>query len=143
MTLADNEPVVVCVTSGSALLNLAPAAAEAFYQKRPLIIISADRPAQWIDQQDGQTLQQHRALEPNVRKSVTLPEPHNEEERWYCNRLVNEALNAVRLNDGSPVHINVPISEPLFEYDVPKLPDERNIFLMYAATNDTPLRAVA
>ena len=33
MTLADNEPVVVCVTSGSALLNLAPAAAEAFYQK--------------------------------------------------------------------------------------------------------------
>lgn len=136
MTLADNEPVVVCVTSGSALLNLAPAAAEAFYQKRPLIIISADRPAQWIDQQDGQTLQQHRALEPNVRKSVTLPEPHNEEERWYCNRLVNEALNAVRLNDGSPVHINVPISEPLFEYNVPQLPDERNIFLMYAATNE-------
>jgi len=85
MTLADNEPVAVCVTSGSALLNLAPAVAEAFYQKRPLIIISADRPAQWIDQQDGQTLQQHRALEPNVRKSVTLPEPHNEEERWYCN----------------------------------------------------------
>ncbi len=136
MTLADNEPVAVCVTSGSALLNLAPAVAEAFYQKRPLIIISADRPAQWIDQQDGQTLQQHRALEPNVRKSVTLPEPHNEEERWYCNRLVNEALNAVRMNDGSPVHINVPISEPLFEYDVPKLPDERNIFLMYAATNE-------
>ena len=40
------------------------------------------------------------------------------------------------MNDGSPVHINVPISEPLFEYDVPKLPDERNIFLMYAATNE-------
>ena len=75
-------------------------------------------------------------MEPNVRKSVTLPEPHNEEERWYCNRLVNEALNAVRMNDGSPVHINVPISEPLFEYNVPQLPDERKIFLMYAATNE-------
>ena len=74
-------------------------------------------------------------MEPNVRKSVTLPEPHNEEERWYCNRLVNEALNAVRLNDGSPVHINVPISEPLFEYNVPKLPDERNIFMLHATTD--------
>ena len=49
MTLADNEPVVVCVTSGSALLNLAPAAAEAFYQKRPLVIISL------IDQHSGLT----------------------------------------------------------------------------------------
>ena len=81
MSLADNEPVTLCVTSGSALLNVAPAVAEAFYQKRPLVIISGDRPAQWINQQDGQTLQQHGALEPNVRKSVTLPEPHNEEER--------------------------------------------------------------
>ena len=137
MTLADNEPVAVCVTSGSALLNLAPAAAEAYYQNRPLIIISADRPAQWIEQQDGQTIQQHRVLEPNVRKSVTLPEPHNEEERWYCNRLVNEALHATRLNGGGPVHINVPISEPLFEYNVPQLPDERLVSLHPASTDDT------
>ena len=143
MSLADNEPVVVCVTSGSALLNVAPAAAEAFYQKRPLVIISADRPPQWIDQQDGQTLQQHRALEPNVRKSVTLPEPHNDEERWYCNRLVNEALNALHLNGGGPVHINVPITEPLFDYDVMQLPDERRIIVYPAVTNDTSVYEIA
>lgn len=143
MSLADNEPVVVCVTSGSALLNVAPAAAEAFYQKRPLVIISADRPPQWIDQQDGQTLQQHRALEPNVRKSVTLPEPHNNEERWYCNRLVNEALNALHLNGGGPVHINVPITEPLFDYDVMQLPDERRITVYPAITNDTSVYEIA
>ena len=41
------------------------------------------------------------------------------------------------MNDGSPVHINVPISEPLFEYDVPKLPDERNIFMLHATTDST------
>ena len=136
MTLADNDPVVVCVTSGSALLNVAPAAAEAYYQNRPLIIISADRPTQWIDQQDGQTIQQHQTLEPNVRKSVTLPEPHNEEEHWFCNRLINEALHATRLNGGGPVHINVPISEPLFEYNVPQLPNERKISLHPASTDD-------
>ena len=50
-----HRPVVVCVTSGTALLNLAPAVAEAYYQHMPLIVISADRPEQWIDQLDGQT----------------------------------------------------------------------------------------
>lgn len=50
------SPVAVCVTSGSALLNVAPAVAEAFYRHIPLIVISADRPAQWIGQLDGQTL---------------------------------------------------------------------------------------
>ena len=47
------QPVVMCVTSGSALLNLYPAVAEAYYQQIPLIVISADRPAQWINQLDG------------------------------------------------------------------------------------------
>ncbi|MCR5078081.1 MAG: 2-succinyl-5-enolpyruvyl-6-hydroxy-3-cyclohexene-1-carboxylic-acid synthase [Prevotella sp.] len=136
MSLADNEPVAVCVTSGSALLNTAPAAAEAYYQNRPLIIISADRPVQWIGQQDGQTLHQHGALEPNVRKSVTLPEPHEDEERWFCNRLVNEALNAAVNCGGGPVHINVPISEPLFDYTAMQLPDERRITVHGAIADD-------
>ena len=90
------QPVVVCVTSGSALLNLYPAVAEAYYQQIPLIVISADRPAQWINQLDGQTLPQPDALGQMVRKSVSLPEvfagAQQEEMHWYCNRLVNEAL---------------------------------------------------
>lgn len=143
MTLADNEPVVTCVTSGSALLNVAPAVAEAYYQNRPLIIITADRPAQWIGQKDGQTIQQHGALEPNVRKSVTLPEPNNDEERWYCNRLVNEAINACMLNGGGPVHINVPITEPLFDYSTANLPDERRITLHQAVINDAEVYEIA
>ena len=44
VALATHSPVVVCVTSGSALLNVAPAVAEAYYQNLPLIVISADRP---------------------------------------------------------------------------------------------------
>ena len=43
------RPVVVCVTSGTALLNLAPAVAEAYYQQVPLVVISADRPQEWMD----------------------------------------------------------------------------------------------
>ncbi|MBR1548828.1 MAG: 2-succinyl-5-enolpyruvyl-6-hydroxy-3-cyclohexene-1-carboxylic-acid synthase [Prevotella sp.] len=128
MTKALQQPVVVCVTSGTALLNLAPAVAEAYYQHRPLVVISADRPPQWIDQLDGQTLPQPDALGRFVRKAVSLPEPHDAETRWYCNRLVNEAL-MVR---NAPVHINVPITEPLFEFSVAELPQERKIELVPA-----------
>ena len=125
MSQALNKPVVVCVTSGTALLNLAPAVAEAYYQHQPLIVISADRPQQWIDQLDGQTLPQPDALGRFVRKAVSLPEPHDSEERWYCNRLVNEALIAAWHR--KPVLINVPVSEPLFHFGTRNLPNERMI----------------
>ena len=128
MSQALKEPVVVCVTSGTALLNLAPAVAEAYYQHIPLVVISADRPPQWINQLDGQTLPQPDALGRFVSKAVTLPEPHNEEDHWYCNRLVNEAL----LEHHAPVHINVPISEPLFDFSTLSLPEERKIELVEA-----------
>lgn len=129
------HPVAVCVTSGTALLNLLPAAAEAYYQHVPLVVISADRPAMWIDQQDGQTLPQLDALGRFVSKAVSLPEPSIDEERWYCNRLVNEALLCCQRHGGSPVHLNVPISEPLFTFNVPALPTER-VIQQVAATTD-------
>ena len=117
-------PVAVCVTSGTALLNLLPAVAESYYQKVPLVVISADRPPQWIDQLDGQTLPQASALKPFVKKAVTLPEPRNDEERWYCQRLINEAL----IEEDGPVHINVPISEPLFDFSQAELPKAKPVF---------------
>ena len=125
MSQCLHEPVAVCVTSGTALLNLAPAVAEAYYQHVPLVAISADRPPQWIDQLDGQTMPQPDALGRFVCKAVTLPEPHDDESRWYCNRLVNEAL----LERRGPVHINVPITEPLFDFTTAVLPAERSIEL--------------
>lgn len=122
LAIATRRPTVVCVTSGSALLNVMPAVAEAAYQHVPLVVISADRPQQWIDQLDGQTIPQSDALGRFVRKAVQLPEPHNDEERWLCRRLVNEAMHLATCRRGAPVHINVPISEPLFEFDTEQLP---------------------
>ena len=127
MSLATSEIVAVCVTSGTALLNLSPAVAEATYRHHGLIVISADRPSAWIDQLDGQTLPQAGALGCFVDRCVNLPEPHDEEERWYCNRIVNEALLAVKRNGRKSVQINVPISEPLFSFNVTSLPRERKI----------------
>ncbi|MBQ9636407.1 MAG: 2-succinyl-5-enolpyruvyl-6-hydroxy-3-cyclohexene-1-carboxylic-acid synthase [Prevotella sp.] len=130
IALATGRPVAICVTSGTALLNVLPAVAEAFYKRIPLVVISADRPGQWIDQLDGQTLQQGDGLGRFVRKAVTLPEVRDAESRWYCNRLVNEALLGVWQHGGGPVHINVPLSEPLYGFTVAALPAERVVSMV-------------
>lgn len=140
LAIATRRPTVVCVTSGSALLNVMPAVAEAAYQHVPLVVISADRPQQWIDQLDGQTIPQSDALGRFVRKAVQLPEPHNDEERWLCRRLVNEAMHLATCRQGAPVHINVPISEPLFEFDTEQLPQlSRFNNIKRAAIKDTSM----
>lgn len=134
LAIATRRPTVVCVTSGSALLNVMPAVAEAAYQHVPLVVISADRPQQWIDQLDGQTIPQSDALGRFVRKAVQLPEPHNDEERWLCRRLVCEAMHLATCRQGAPVHINVPISEPLFEFDTEQLPQLSRFHYIKRAT---------
>ncbi|WP_302216053.1 2-succinyl-5-enolpyruvyl-6-hydroxy-3-cyclohexene-1-carboxylic-acid synthase [uncultured Prevotella sp.] len=140
LAIATRRPTVVCVTSGSALLNVMPAVAEAAYQHVPLVVISADRPQQWIDQLDGQTIPQPDALGRFVRKAVQLPEPHNDEERWLCRRLVNEAMHLATCRQGAPVHINVPISEPLFEFSTEQLPQlSRFNNIKRAAINDASM----
>ena len=125
------NPVAICVTSGSALVNLHPAVVEAYYQKAPLVIISADRPMAWIGQQDGQTFPQAHVFGNMVNYSVNLPEvvagEKHDEQHWYCNRLINEAILHCTLVEKGPVHINIPISEPLYEFTVPELPKERKI----------------
>ena len=139
MAQALQQPVVVCVTSGTALLNLAPAIAEAYYQHVPLVVISADRPPQWIDQLEGQTLPQPDALGRFVEKAVSLPEHLDDDLRWYCNRLVNEAL----LVRHAPVLINVPITEPLFDFSVASLPVERIINRLPADISSATLSHVS
>ena len=127
LALNSGKPVAVCCTSGTALLNLHPAVAEAFYQKVPLIVISADRPAAWIGQMDGQTLPQPDVFRTLVKKSVNLPEIHTDEDEWFCNRLIYQALLETNHHGKGPVHINVPVSEPLFGFTTAALPGVRVI----------------
>ena len=127
LSLQEGGPTAVCCTSGSALLNLHPAVAEAFYQQIPLIVISADRPAAWIGQMDGQTLPQPNVFGSLVKMSVNLPEIQNDEDEWHCNRLINEAILETTHHGKGPVHINVPISEPIYRFTAKELPNVRVI----------------
>lgn len=124
---ALKKPVAICCTSGSALLNVLPAVSEAYYQQLPLLVISADRPQEWIGQMDGQTIPQPNIANPIFKKSVHLPEVKDESELWYCNRQINEALLSLTHLTNGPVHINVPLSEPLFDFSVSELPEVRKI----------------
>ncbi|NQV52783.1 MAG: 2-succinyl-5-enolpyruvyl-6-hydroxy-3-cyclohexene-1-carboxylic-acid synthase [Flavobacteriales bacterium] len=107
------RPAVLSCTSGSAVLNYAPALVEAYYQRIPLIAITADRPAAWIDQGEGQSIRQVGLLDKVVVSAFDLVEEQSETDQWYNHRLVNEALETA-LKTRRPVQINVPLSEPLY-----------------------------
>ncbi len=110
----SGEMVALVCTSGTAVLNYAPAIAEAYYRKLPLIVISADRPMEWIDQDDSQTLRQYEALSHYVKGNYNIPAPCDDETaRWYVNRVVNDALLAAKSGRRAPVHINIQLDEPL------------------------------
>lgn len=120
--LIEKRPVVVVCTSGSALLNFAPAVAEAYYSGIPLIVISADRPREWIDQDDSQTIRQFGIIDHIVKGSYdirAIPEGRarefTSEMTWTVNRTVNEAMTKAIDGKFGPVHINVQLSDPLGE----------------------------
>jgi len=95
------KPVVLVCTSGTAALNFAPAVTEAFYQNVQLIVLTADRPAEWIDQWDGQTIHQSDIYQDHVSGSYTFTKE-------------NQSIAEEVLSLDGPVHLNVPIAEPFY-----------------------------
>lgn len=112
---ARQRPVALVCTSGTALLNYAPAVAEAFYQGVPLILLTADRPMQWIDQDDSQTIHQPESLARIVKGNFNLPDSTDKEMDWYANRILNEAILLSMDGKPGPVHINMQFAVPLTE----------------------------
>ena len=111
----SEQPVALVCTSGSAVLNYGPAVAEAFYQQVPLLIFTADRPPEWIDQLDGQTIRQPNVYEKHVKESYDLPVDYSHPDAiWHINRVINEAINLSQCYPAGPVHINVPVREPFY-----------------------------
>ena len=139
----SKKPTILICTSGSALLNYYPAVAEAYYSEIPLIIFSADRPEYKINIGDGQTINQSNVFEKNILYSNSLKQDcsHATEEIIKSNlqKIVNDkddfskieklqksiqtnneqiieiAFN-LSINKMQPVHLNVPMEEPLYEF---------------------------
>lgn len=130
MAVTMQKPVVIACTSGSAVLNYSPAIVEAHYQKVPLLILTADRPPEWIDQGDGQTIRQRNVYSNFIRSSYSLIDNvASADEGWYVARVINQAINDLVYPEFGPVHINIPFSEPLYELVDVQLPKPRIISL--------------
>ncbi len=135
--LIERKPVAVVCTSGTAVLDYAPAIAEAYYSGIPLIVISADRPREWIDQEDSQTIRQFGVLSHIVKGSYdvrAIPEgserEYTEDVKWTVNRTINEAMLKALEGKQGPVHINVQLGDPLGELSEEHIASERNVELI-------------
>ena len=113
MAQRTGTPVALICTSGSAVVNFYPAIVEAFYQRIPLIIITADRPPEMIDQWDGQTMHQSDVFGKHVKASYTLPADYSLPEIFSQTTI--QAFEDSILGINGPVHINVPLREPLYD----------------------------
>jgi len=115
------EPTAVVCTSGSAALNFAPAISEAFYQRIPLMVITADRPKEWTGQGDGQTINQTNLYQNIIRKSYELKgDANTPSDLWYNSRSLCEGWSIGNISDKGPVHFNIPFHEPLYETAEPE-----------------------
>ncbi len=110
------KPAIISCTSGTAALNFAPAIAEAFYQKIPLLILTADRPIEWIHQGEGQAIQQREIFSNYVKRSYELPqEAKSKDDLWSNDRIICEAIDQTTTGSAGPVHLNIPFREPLYD----------------------------
>lgn len=108
------KPVAICSTSGSAVVNYSPAIVEAYYQKIPIIVITADRPPEWIDHGEGQSMRQENVYENFIGGSFNLPMLDHPDALWQTGVMTNEAIHVSQI-ESKPVHINFPFREPLYD----------------------------
>lgn len=110
---AQNEPVVLVCTSGSALTHYGPAVVEAKHSGVPMIILSADRP--YTLQQVGapQTIDQQKYFGTAVNYYEELSVPSESHYYTYPRQVARRAYLKANDHKLGPVHINVPLFEPL------------------------------
>lgn len=122
-----NEPVVISCTSSTATCNYWPPVAEAFYQNVPLIVLTSDRNPSMLGQWEDQMIDQVGMYDRHVKKSVNLPIINDEDDEYYCERLINEAFLELNHKGKGPVHINIPMKAYNNSFNVKQLPDVKKI----------------
>jgi len=116
---ARREPVALICTSGTAAANYWPAVAEADLARAPLVVLTADRPHELRDAGAPQTILQAGMYGRHVKWAFDLPVPDGSETMIrHARAVAARAAATAREAPMGPVHLNVPLREPL-------LPDVR------------------
>ncbi|TGD79828.1 2-succinyl-5-enolpyruvyl-6-hydroxy-3-cyclohexene-1-carboxylic-acid synthase [Hymenobacter wooponensis] len=133
---AQRRAVALVCTSGTAGLNYAPAVAEAYFQQIPLVLFTADRPPEWIDQLDGQTIRQADLYGAHAKGTFTFPaDTAHADAQWHATRIVSEAIGLAEQFPAGPVQVNIPLREPFY----PKAGEELQ-FERVKVTREVPAR---
>ncbi|PSQ44868.1 2-succinyl-5-enolpyruvyl-6-hydroxy-3-cyclohexene-1-carboxylic-acid synthase [Halobacteriales archaeon SW_6_65_15] len=114
------KPTPLVCTSGTAAANFHPAVIEANQARVPMLVLTADRPAELRDSGANQTIDQQKLYGDAVRWYKELPEP--EADARKLRSLRTTASRAVAQSTGTPpgpVHLNVPFRKPLEPTEVP------------------------
>jgi 2-succinyl-5-enolpyruvyl-6-hydroxy-3-cyclohexene-1-carboxylate synthase len=110
---ADGREPIVITTSGTAVANLLPACVEASASERSIVFVSADRPAELLDCGANQTIRQRDLFGGFVRWVYELPQPSERVDPSVVLSIADEARERARLPARGPVHLNMPLREPL------------------------------
>ncbi len=113
MAKASQRPVVLVSTSGTAAANFHPAVAEAYLSRVPLIVLTADRPRELRDVGAAQTINQVNLFGSHAKWFQDLPTPGPVDLRPHAAQVASRAAHIAMSHPRGPVHLNVPLREPL------------------------------
>lgn len=105
----SKELVAIACTSGTAASNYITGVSEAFYSNVPLVVITFDRSPYVLNQLETQKIDQMSIFDSITKKNINLPVIKDDDDVWYCQRILNEAFIALTQNGTGPIHINVPL----------------------------------
>ena len=126
MAAESGEPVVLSCTGATASRNYLPALTEAYYRKLPVLALTSSQVFMHLGQLHPQMIDRTQIQHDVANVSVWCPIAVSEEVAHYCERVVNEAILALKWRGGGPAHINL---ETLFSRDftVEALPSVKKI----------------
>lgn len=127
MSVVTQKPTAITCTSGSAAVNYYPAITEAFYQNIPMLVLTADRPSDFVDIFDGQTIRQNGLYQQHSYGDFQLLEDNEEGAEEHNFNTIKTAIELCIEKQG-PVHINIPLAEPLYHLvqEIPVYPSVEN-----------------
>ena len=115
---ATRRVVVLLGTSGTAAVNFAPAVVEAALGRVPLLVLTADRPAELQDRGAPQTIDQNHLYGRHAKWFAELALTDEAPDTMaHVRSVAGRAVATANAGPAGPVHLNLPLREPLIPAD--------------------------
>ena len=122
----SGEPIVLTCTGATASRNYFSGLTEAFYRRLPILAVTSTRPLSKIGHLCAQVIDRTAVPNDIVKLSVFAPLVRCMDDEWDCQMKLNQAMVALKVNGGGPVHINLE-TESSFNFSIKELKNIRQI----------------